>query len=99
MIHEVKTVKADLSGLARRIDEAFEEVLATYSETSNEVPYPVQALDAARVRYRLWAGNLGAFLDCNNKASLKYRIRNVPVLEARISELLGDLLQELDDCM
>ena len=99
MIHKVKAPSADLSDVAQRVDETFEELCAGYSGAENDNADSYQVLDSARVRYRLWAGNLGAFLNSNSKASLKHRVRNIPALEARFLELLEDLLQELNDCM
>jgi hypothetical protein len=48
-------------------------------------------------RYRIWAGNIGAFQPIETKSSLAYRIRDAPKIEAQITELLNDVAESLDD--
>ncbi|KAH7403443.1 hypothetical protein BKA64DRAFT_450220 [Cadophora sp. MPI-SDFR-AT-0126] len=53
----------------------------------------VDALD----RFRIWASNIGAFQDINVKSSLEYRIRDAPKIANQITELLGELIESLED--
>ncbi|CZR61999.1 uncharacterized protein PAC_11896 [Phialocephala subalpina] len=48
-------------------------------------------------RYRIWAGNIGAFQHSELKISLSFRICDAPKIAARIAELLGDIAESLDD--
>ncbi|KAF2241838.1 hypothetical protein BU26DRAFT_407990, partial [Trematosphaeria pertusa] len=47
-------------------------------------------------RFRIWAGNLGAFQRLPSEASLDYRLRYSRKIAAQIEELLTDLLNTLD---
>lgn len=48
-------------------------------------------------RYRIWAGNLGAFQKPTSKASLDNRLRESPKVVAQIHDLLHDLFEALQD--
>jgi hypothetical protein len=49
--------------------------------------------------FKLWAGNIGALQDPRRSASLGYRLRESPEIEAHVVELLEDLLEALEDRM
>ena len=48
-------------------------------------------------RFRLWASNLGAYHDPNDKRSADYRVRAAPDVLARIVQLARELSQYLDE--
>lgn len=48
-------------------------------------------------RFRIWAGNIGAFQQLPNKASLDWRLRDGPKISTQIMELLGDIREALRD--
>lgn len=48
-------------------------------------------------RFRIWAGNLGAFQKLPSKSSLDYRLRESPKVAIQVQELLQDLHRALDD--
>jgi hypothetical protein len=50
-----------------------------------------------RSRFRLWASNLGAYHDPNDKRSADYRVRTAPDVRARIVQLIRELSQYLDE--
>lgn len=50
-------------------------------------------------RFRLWASNLGAYHDPNDKRSADYRVRAAPDVRARIVQLARELSQYLDEIL
>lgn len=50
-------------------------------------------------RFRIWAGNVGAFQNSDIKSSLDYRLRDAPKIATQIIELLDELAESLDDGM
>lgn len=50
-------------------------------------------------RFRIWAGNLGAFQSLPSTSSLDHRLRESPKIARQISELLDDLKDALQSSM
>ena len=48
-------------------------------------------------RYRIWAGNIGAFQEAQSPVSLDYRLRAQPKIANQIIELLEDVEEALKD--
>lgn len=48
-------------------------------------------------RFRLWANNIGAFLNIDHRNSLDFRLRQASKICSRIVEFLDDLAEALDD--
>ena len=50
-------------------------------------------------RFRIWAGNIGAFQRFESKSSLDYRLRDARKIVLQIVSLLDDLAESLEDGM
>ena len=48
-------------------------------------------------RFRIWAGNIGAFQTIKLQSSLDYRLREAPKILRQIVQLLEDLSESLQD--
>ncbi|KAH6678038.1 hypothetical protein B0J14DRAFT_474333 [Halenospora varia] len=48
-------------------------------------------------RFKIWAGNIGAFQSLDLKSSLDYRLRDTPSFTAQIAKLLDKLTQALEN--
>lgn len=48
-------------------------------------------------RFRLWAGNLGAFHPITDGKSADYRLRSAPTIRKHLVEVLGELVDTLLD--
>ncbi|KAF4625590.1 hypothetical protein G7Y89_g12575 [Cudoniella acicularis] len=48
-------------------------------------------------RFKIWAGNIGAFQSFEIKSSLDFRLRDTPKIAEQIVELLDELLEALED--
>lgn len=48
-------------------------------------------------RFRIWAGNIGAFQKFESKSSLDYRLRDAKKIAIQIVGLLDDLAESLED--
>lgn len=48
-------------------------------------------------RFRVWAGNLGAFQRLPAASSLDYRLRDSPRIAGQVHELLQDLKSAIED--
>lgn len=76
----------------------FIELSSLFDDPQCEVRSALQqaAVDDQSERFRIWAGNLGAFQRLPSEASLDYRLRYSRKIAAQIEELLTDLLNTLD---
>lgn len=54
-----------------------------------------KAIEDQSGRFRIWAGNLGAFQHLPSPASLDHRLRESPKIATQIQELLEDLQDSL----
>lgn len=50
-------------------------------------------------RFKIWAGNIGAFQELPLPSSLDYRLREAPKVADQIRELLEDLIETLQDIL
>lgn len=50
-------------------------------------------------RFKIWAGNIGAFQRFETKSSLDYRIREAPKIATQIVNILDELAESLEDGM
>lgn len=48
-------------------------------------------------RFKIWAGNIGAFQELSTPSSLEYRLREAPKVGAQVAELLYDLEETLQE--
>jgi len=48
-------------------------------------------------RFKIWAGNIGAFQGQDVKSSLDFRLRDTPKISTQILEILDDLAESLVD--
>jgi hypothetical protein len=48
-------------------------------------------------RFKIWAGNIGAFQPFDLKSSLDFRLRDTPKISTQILEILDDLAESLED--
>lgn len=48
-------------------------------------------------RFKIWAGNIGAFQQIDLKSSLDFRLRDTPKISTQILEILDDLAESLED--
>jgi len=56
----------------------------------------VEATDAFG-RFKIWAGNIGAFQQIELKSSLDFRLRETPKISTQIVEILDELAESLED--
>lgn len=94
---------ADISPIATRtqaILEAFEELQKLSSDHARDARDADTLngdLDDRLSRFRLWAGNLGAYHPKEDARSLDSRLRDAPEVAERILELLSELLDLFQD--
>jgi hypothetical protein len=48
-------------------------------------------------RFKIWAGNIGAFQELSTPSSLEHRLREAPKVGAQVAELLDDLEETLQE--
>lgn len=91
----------DIAFEAKRVDSLFQQLTEAIhqSDLHNETSHGISKSEASDTfgRYRIWAGNIGAFQHIESKSSLAYRIRDAPKIAAQIADLLDDVAESLDD--
>lgn len=50
-------------------------------------------------RFKIWAGNIGAFQESSSRSSLQFRLKEAPNIAIQAEELLDELNQCLEDSM
>lgn len=92
--------KIPISAAVSNCDKAFCDLATQLSDRSIEELTGLKRLDAldAADRFKIWAGNLGAFKSLSSEASLEFRLRESPKITSQISDLLLDLEATLRSC-
>jgi hypothetical protein len=76
--------------------ERLNELSLQPGEQQNNIIPISEALDGLG-RFRIWAGNIGAFQRFESKSSLDYRLRDAKKIAIQIVGLLDDLAESLED--
>ncbi|KAF2744654.1 hypothetical protein M011DRAFT_163604 [Sporormia fimetaria CBS 119925] len=76
----------DLCGLLQHDTDSQERCLLRHEE-----------VDDQSGRFKIWAGNIGAFQSLPSPGSLEYRLRDAPKIASQLRDLLHDLLNALSN--
>ena len=84
---------SDAGGRCLRLFDSLSRSLETKNASSVSCP---GILDEY-ARFRIWADNIGALLNSEQRNSLDFRLRNAPKVSIRVIEFLEDLEEALQD--
>ena len=73
------------------------DALSRSLETKNASSVSWAGILDEYARYRIWADNIGALLNPEQRNSLDFRLRNAPKVSSRVVEFLEDLEEALRD--
>jgi hypothetical protein len=76
--------------------ERLNELTLQPDEQQNDNIPTSEAVDGLG-RFKIWAGNIGAFQRFESKSSLDYRLRDALKIAVQIVSLLDDLAESLED--
>jgi len=98
------TLQAASSPVSSRAKKCVELLVALVALPHQPHEQPGHDLSAAEAvdclgRFKIWAGNLGAFQHFESKSSLDYRLRNASKISAQIVDLLDELAESVEDGM
>lgn len=80
------------------LHEASTRCLRTFDELLEaETGEARSAIDDNYARFRIWAGNLGAFQPLPSKSSADFRLREAPEVASRILEILEEICETNED--
>ena len=85
-----------ISTVCGRCSQRFEELSALAKDHSSSLVSSSNCLDEL-ARFRIWANNIGALLNPEQRNSLDYRLRSSPKVYERVIEILEDLVEGLED--
>jgi hypothetical protein len=72
--------------------------LAIVLNSTQELSALRAGVQDASEKFRLWAGNIGAYHATTKKTSMEYRLRAAPQLRQEVCTLLCELNEALEDC-
>ncbi len=82
---------------SRHCSQLFDRLFSLLDDkTSDQLISSAACLDEFG-RFRLWANNIGAFLNIEQRNSLDFRLRDASKFCSRIVEFLEDLAEALND--
>src|SRR5437868_5620845 len=77
----------------------FEDLVELLRQPDHQHDYGISDTETTDAfgRFKIWAGNIGAFQEIDVKSSLDFRLRDTPKISAQILEILDDLAESLED--
>jgi hypothetical protein len=86
-----------IASLSMKCSQLFEQVQSSLSDRTcqDRSKLRPEDIEDQAVRFKLWAGNLGAFHKPQSHASIEHRVRQSPKIEAQLRELLDTLSTSL----
>ena len=95
----LQPVQSPIASRTKTCLELFErlnELSLQLDEERDSIAPTTEAADCLG-RFRIWAGNIGAFQRFESKSSLDYRLRDAKKIAIQIVGLLDDLAESLED--
>ncbi|KAE9376716.1 hypothetical protein N431DRAFT_453112 [Stipitochalara longipes BDJ] len=77
----------------------FEDLVELLRQPDQQYDYGISDTETTDAfgRFKIWAGNIGAFQQIDLKSSLDFRLRESPKISTQILEILDDLAESLED--
>ena len=77
----------------------FEDLVELLRQPAHQDDYGISDAETTDAfgRFKIWAGNIGAFQQIDLKSSLDFRLRDTPKISTQILEILDDLAESLED--
>jgi hypothetical protein len=75
----------------------FEDLVELLRQPAHQDDISDTEITDAFGRFKIWAGNIGAFQQIDLKSSLDFRLRDTPKISTQILEILDDLAESLED--
>lgn len=89
---------SDRRSIADRSSEVRQSILDLLHNTkTDEIPLETQGAEDILDRFKLWAGNLGAFHKPHKGMSLESRLADSPEVQGQICEQLDDMQEAMQD--
>ena len=84
---------------AKKCVGRFEDLVELLGQPEHQRAYELSdaVVTDALGRFKIWAGNIGAFQGQDVKSSLDFRLRDTPKISTQILEILDDLAESLVD--
>jgi hypothetical protein len=90
---------ASIALRAKKCVGLFEDLVELLRQPDHQQAYGISDTEITDAfgRFKIWAGNIGAFQQIELKSSLDFRLREVPKISIQILEILDDLAESLED--
>ena len=77
----------------------FEDLVENLRQPDHQQAHDLSEVEATDAfgRFKIWAGNIGAFQQIEVKSSLDFRLRETPKISTQIVEILDELAESLED--
>lgn len=88
-----------IASRAKKSVSLFENLVELLRQPGHEHSYGISEAETTDAfgRFKIWAGNIGAFQPFELKSSLDFRLRETPKISTQILEILDDLAESLED--
>lgn len=96
--HSIPRAMSPIASRAKKCAGLFEDLVELLRQPDHQACEisDTEATDAFG-RFKIWAGNIGAFQQIDLKSSLDYRLRDAAKISTQILENLDDLTESLED--
>lgn len=90
-------LQPSIAAASVEVAQSFEQLCTVLNDTACErrAALASYAVEDQLARFRIWAGNIGAFHHPPSNASLDYRLREAPTIATQVHDYLDDL----KDCL
>lgn len=97
----LQAASSPISTRAKKCVELFHGLIGLPHEPDQHPGEDVSVAEAVDClgRFKIWAGNIGAFQRFESQSSLDYRLRDASKISAQIADLLDELAESIEDGM
>jgi len=97
----LQAASSPIASRAKKCLELFDGLVGIPHEPGQQPGQDVSRAEAVDClgRFKIWAGNIGAFQQFESQSSLDYRLRDASKIAAQIVDLLDELAESIEDGM